>query len=215
MQETPGCVAGTQAPRGTVFPGKVEDALPENGSGRGGTDHELVRRARRGDEVAFEALVDRHAGRLYGLALHLVGNAADAEDVVQDALVGALRGLRGFRGRASVKTWLTAILVKRVARLRRYQRIRKALSIEQAVDQPDAASSDARVEAEQADLRMDVTAVLASLSDDHRNVIVLREMQGMSYEEIAEALAVPRGTVESRLFRARQRLKELLKDYLP
>ena len=178
-------------------------------------DAELVRRVRCGDDSAFGQLVDRHGGRLLGLATSMVGNAADAEDVVQEALAGAFRGLGGFQGRSSVKTWLTRILGKQVARLRRYQRLRKAWSLDQAGDLPSGASSGPASEAVRADARMDVLAVLARLPEAQRNVIVLREMHGMSYEEIADALAVPRGTVESRLFRARQKLKELLKDYLP
>lgn len=145
--------------------------------------------------------------------MSLLGNAADAEDVVQETLVGAFRGLGGFRGQASVKTWLTRILIKRVARLRRSQYLRQAGPIDEAAgcsDRAGGATATGR-----ADIRMDVSAVLADLSEEHRTVILLREMQQMRYDEIAEALAIPRGTVESRLSRARQRLKELLKDYLP
>jgi len=178
-------------------------------------DAELVRRVRRGDDSAFSTLVDRHGGRLLGLATSLLGNGADAEDIVQETFAGAFRGLRGFRGRSSIRTWLTRILVKQVARHRRYRRIRRFLSLEQAAGEGGAAASGAPDATAEADVRMDVTAVLARLSEDHRNVVVLREMQAMSYDEIVEVLGVPTGTVESRLFRARQRLKELLRDYLP
>jgi RNA polymerase sigma-70 factor (ECF subfamily) len=189
--------------------------LPEDGSGRRAPDDELVRRARRGDDAASDVLVNRHAGRLYGLALRLVGNAADAEDVVQETFLGAFRGLRGFRGHASVKTWLTRILVNRVARLHRSRRLRRATPIHLVLEPSGDAVPDAATAEVRADIRMDLSAVLAGLSDEHRTVVVLRELQGMSYSEMADALDVPRGTVESRLFRARQRLKELLKDYLP
>ena len=188
--------------------------MPEDGS-CGESDGALVRRIRRGDDSAFHQLVDRHGRRLLGLAMSLLGNAADAEDVVQETLAGAFQGIRGFRGRSSVGTWLCRILVKRIARLRRYQSIRRTLSIERVADHVSAVPSGARAETEQADIRMDVMAVLARLSKEHRTVVVLRELQGMSYSQIADVLRVPRGTVESRLFRARQRLKELLGDYLP
>ncbi len=174
------------------------------------SDAELVRRVRRGDGSAFGQLVDRHGRRLLGLAMSMLGNAADAEDVVQDALTGAFGGLGRFQGRSSVKTWLTRILVNKIARLRRSQRVRRAQPIEHVLDPPGLADATG-----EADVRMDVRAVLAGLSEDHRAVIVLRAMQGMSYDEIAEALDVPRGTVESRLFRAREILKQSLKDYLP
>lgn len=187
--------------------------MAEQSTHRRDSDAELVRRARRGDDSAFHRLVEGHGGRLYGLAMSLLGRREDAEDVVQETFAAAFGGLGGFRGHASVKTWLTRILMKRIAKLRRRQRYRRTRPIEEADGCNDAAprpGGDGR-----ADLRMDVAAMLERLSNDHRAVILLREMQGMSYEEIAKVLAVPRGTVESRLFRARQRLKELLRDYLP
>jgi len=167
-------------------------------------DTELVRRIRRGDDDAFAQLVQRHGGRLYAVAASMLGNTADAEDAVQETLTGAFRGLRAFQGRSSVKTWLMRILIRRVARLRRRRRpLRIADSLDRMPGPPGSA-----------DIALDVRDVLAELSEEHRAVIVLRAMQGMSYDEIAEVLDVPRGTVESRLFRARQILKGLLKDYL-
>ena len=188
--------------------------MPEGGSCCGASDGELVRRARRGDDTAFRVLLDRHAGRLYGLALHLLGNAVDAEDVVQETFAGAFRGLRGFRGHASVRTWLTRILVNQVARLCRSHRRQRTVSIGLALESVGDVVPGAVAAEDRADIRMDVWAVLARLSEEHRIVIVLREMQGMSYNEIAEVLGVPRGTVESRLFRAREKLKDMLSDYL-
>ncbi len=82
----------------------------------GPTDFALIQRARGGDHGAFHDLVDRHAGSLFGLAVSLSGNAADAEDIVQETFTGAFRGLAGSEGRASVKTWLTRILVRQAAR---------------------------------------------------------------------------------------------------
>ncbi|HUS46692.1 MAG TPA: sigma-70 family RNA polymerase sigma factor [Phycisphaerae bacterium] len=189
--------------------------MPEDGSSRGASDAELVRRARRGDDAAFHVLVDRHGGRLYALGLRLAGNAVDAEDVVQDTFVGAFRGLRGFRGHASVKTWLTRILMNRVARLHRSRRRRRAELVGLVIEGMGEAAGGAATAEVRADIRMDVAAVLAGLAEDYRTVIVLRELQHMSYNEIADVLCVPRGTVESRLFRARQKLRELLGDYRP
>ncbi|MCD6303746.1 MAG: sigma-70 family RNA polymerase sigma factor [Planctomycetes bacterium] len=188
------------------------DALYDGGSDG---DAELVRRIRRGDEVAFCGLVDRHGRRLYTLAYALLGNSADAEDVVQETFIGALAGLGGFRGQASLKTWLTRILVNRVSKLRRYRKVRRAMAIEDMDDMPGGGGSAGAAQADRADIRMDVAAVLRRLPAHQRTVIILREMQQMSYEEISTVLGVPRGTVESRLFRARRRLKSLLKDYLP
>jgi RNA polymerase sigma-70 factor (ECF subfamily) len=96
-------------------------------------DLNLVRRAVQGDSRAFHELVDRHAQSLYRLAVSLSGNSADAEDLVQECLAGAYKGLARFEGRSSVKTWLTRILVTQVARWRRSRRGKTALSI-QAMD---------------------------------------------------------------------------------
>jgi len=180
-------------------------------------DSELVRRARQGNDAAFHELVDRHAGHLFGLAFSLTGNAADAEEVVQETFLGALRGLRAFKGRSSVKTWLIRILVKQASRCHRSRRARETVSLDDlseasttVLKKPQAAPSTREL-----DIRMDLLATLETLSAEHRQVIVLRELQGMSYQEMAGVLGIPRGTVESRLFRARRELKERLKGYLP
>ena len=178
------------------------------------SDMELVRRVRQGDEAAFRRVVDIHGPRLYLLAVSMLGNPEDAQDVVQETFVGAFRGLRGFQGRSTVKTWLTRILMNNVADLRRRRHLRKTLPFDEAAEQLGASPAWRVTETGRADMRMDIAAVVGRLPEEHRTVIVLREMQGMTYEEIAAALGVPRGTVESRLFRARQKLKEILGDYL-
>jgi RNA polymerase sigma-70 factor (ECF subfamily) len=166
-------------------------------------DADLLRRARSGDEAAWHEMVDRYGAYLYRLAFSLLGNGADAEDALQETFAGALRHLRDFEERSSVKTWLSRILVRQAARSHRSRGRHGWVPLDQGSEAVENRS----------DTRMDVLAGLDSLSPDHREVIVLRELQGMSYEEIADILAVPRGTVESRLFRARQILRERLKDY--
>ncbi len=171
------------------------------------TDQELLRRARSGDSRAFHELVDRHAAGVYRLAVSLVG-ADDAEDVLQETFAGAWRGLAGFRHECSVKTWLSQILVRQAAMSRRAAARRKVLSLDQELSDPPQAPRQARP-----DVRIDLERAIAALQLEHRQVIVLRELEGLSYDQIAQVLQVPRGTVESRLFRARQRMQELLKDY--
>ena len=168
-------------------------------------DIELLRRAGGGDSTAFHALVDRHAQRLYRLAVSLIGNAADAEDVLQETFIGAHSGLKSFQGRASVKTWLTRILVLQAAQWRRSRQRKKTRAMDDAIPAAPAGSEAV----------MDVQAAIAKLSPEFREVLVLREFEKMSYEEIAGVLDVPRGTVESRLHRARGEMRELLKAYLP
>ncbi len=179
------------------------------------TDFGLVARAGRGENSAFHELVDRHSAALFRLAFLLVGNETDAEDVVQETLLGAFQHLRRFRGRSSVKTWLTRILVKQAAMHHRSRSRWRTASLDQAGEERavvvEASRSDSPVQ--RADTRMDAQAVLEALSPAHRHMIVLREFEGMSYKEISEVLNMPRGTVESRLFRAREHLKGLLRGY--
>lgn len=173
------------------------------------TDKDLVRRACQGDSQALGLLVDRHSSSLYRLALSLVNQPHDAQDLVQDTWLGALRHLGHFQGRASVRTWLSRILMKQAANHWRRQSYRRT----QTLDQPDpAAGSDPRLTTDpgvaQSDARLDLMDLLETLSPEHRVVLVLRELEGLSYEQISQALELPPGTIESRLFRARQALKQ-------
>ena len=179
---------------------RVAEKCPE------ATDLELLRKAAAGDGRAFHGLVDRHAQRMYRLAISLTGNPADAEDVLQETFAGAYKSLSGFEGRASVKTWLTRILFTQAARWRRDRAGRTMGSIDSA--EPMVASSSIGVE-----IRIDLQAALQQLSPEHREVLMLREFEGMTYEEMAEVLGLPRGTIESRLNRARNALREKLKSY--
>jgi RNA polymerase sigma-70 factor (ECF subfamily) len=182
------------------------------------SDAELMRRARLGEQGAFQTVVGRHAHALYRTAFVLVGSAADAEDVVQETFLGALKNLQSFEGRSSAKTWLTSILIRQAHTLRRRRRVRAAQSIHGVGDGGDGAPQfEARSTSspgQQADRRMDVTRMLAVLSEEHREVLVLRDLEGYAYDEIAELLSLPIGTVESRIFRARQVVRERFAGYL-
>ncbi len=171
-------------------------------------DRRLLERAAAGDDKAFEGLVDRYCARFLRLAYALVGERAAAEDVVQETFAAAFSGMRGYRGEASVKTWLTAILVRQAGRHRRRERLRRHRPIER---EPAQAGADPERSTE---LRLDLASALETLDERYRQVIVLREIEGLSYEEIATALGLPRGTVESRLYRARAALREALRDYI-
>ena len=181
------------------------------------SDADLLRRARQGDDSAYHEMVDRYGDYLYRLAFSLVGNEADAADVLQETFSGAFQHVRKFEGRASVKTWLSRILFRQAARCHRSRGRHMTVSLEHVVEtSPSRDRGNAtRSPQSEVDARMDVLAVLDTLPPIHREVIVLRELQGMKYEEIADVLDVPRGTVESRLFRAREMLKDRLRDYLP
>ena len=176
------------------------------------SDAELLEQARRGNERSFHELVDRYGDELFRLARALLGHTADAEDTLQETFLGAFQSMRRFEGRSSVRTWLTRILVRQAA-LRRRKRNR-------AVAFPDGSSERVRTASagdptDAMDLKVDFEAALQRLSLEHREVIMLRQVQGLSYQEIAGVLNVPRGTVESRLHRARGALRILLDDYRP
>lgn len=174
------------------------------------SDAALVRLAVQGDAEAFQTLVQPHVLGLFHLAYALVGNRADAEDVLQEALLGAYRSLPSFAGRSSIRTWLGQILVRQAALIRRQRRGHVSLENAQLTPAPPSASDPGS-----SVIREDLLQKLQQLSPEHRSVLVLREFEQLSYEEIAATLQVPRGTVESRLHRARQELRHLLQDYAP
>ena len=177
------------------------------------TEKELVRAAAGGDETAFAELVRMYENKAYHLALRMCGNAEDACDVAQDAFIAAWRGLPSFRGEAGFSTWLYRLVSNAaIDHLRRtkHQRSNASLDDEELnLDAPDSAPTPHEA-AEREDLKEAVAKGLNELSDDHRTVLVMREVQELSYEEIAEALGVDLGTVKSRLSRARNSLRKIL-----
>lgn len=172
------------------------------------SDLDLARLAARGDHAAFHKLVVRHAKALFQVAISLSATRPDAEDLVQETFAAAYKGLPAFDGRASVRTWMTRILMRRAADAWRAGRHRRKSVNLDAAPPPARESSESIV-----DQRLDLSEVLQQLDENHREVIVLREMQGLSYAQIAQTLGLPQGTVESRLHRARAELRQRLKGY--
>ena len=177
------------------------------------TVDELARRAGGGAEDAFAELVRLHEKKVYHLALRICGNQEDAADAAQEAFLSAWRGLPNFRGEAGFSTWLYRLTSNAaIDCLRRSRRRREEASLDDeglglsAVDR--APSPQAR--AEGAELRRAVLEGLGQLSEDHRQALALRELQELSYEEIAGALGVDIGTVKSRISRARSALRKIL-----
>ncbi len=177
------------------------------------TEQELVRMAAQGDQEAFASLVRQYENKVYHLALRMCGNREDALDVAQEAFLSAWKGLPSFRGEAGFSTWLYRLASNAaVDHLRRARRQREGPSLdsgEAGLDVPDTGPGPQEA-AEATELRSAVAAGLGALSEDHRQVLVLREIQGLSYEEIAGILALDLGTVKSRIARARGALRKIL-----
>ena len=188
------------------------------------TEQELVQRARKGDELAFEQLVTDNEKRIYNLCCRLTGNPDDGAELAQEAFLNAWRGLEKFHGESSFATWLYRLASNAaIDYLRRQRKQRGELSLddeELGLDAVDAGPGPQDA-AEGEEVRSAVAAGLGALSEGHRQVLVLRELQGLSYEEIAAVLAVDLGTVKSRISRARSALRKILLEngnlsgYLP
>ena len=179
------------------------------------TEEELLEQARRGENSARTELVMRHGRRLFALAAALLGGGdADVNDVVQETFLAAFDGgLKGFKGNASLATWLSGVLVNRVRKLRRYRLSRPAGSLDGVERRPASDDRTSRGPATEVEQRIDVATMLDSLEPEYREVIVLREWQQMSYAEMASVLGVPERTAETRLTRARRMLRQRFGGY--
>ena len=178
-------------------------------------DSQLLRRLRAGEAAAFEELVRTYQHRVFGIALRMLGNAAEAEEIAQEAFLRAYRALAEFRGDAKLSTWLYAIASRLcLNRLASGERSMIRQGEDSVMRLPhDAGGPDAVLE--QTELEAALHRAIAELPDERRIVVVLRDLEGLSYEEIAAALDLPTGTVRSRLHRARLDLKDKLERFLP
>jgi RNA polymerase sigma-70 factor (ECF subfamily) len=182
-------------------------------------DADVVQRARAGDHAAFRVLVERYQGRAYRLALRVLRDEDQAQDAVQDAFLKVYGSLDRFEGRSGFYTWLYRIVMNLcIDRKRRDRSDREVEWDEQMPGGPladpaaaDPAQSGPEAEALSSELRTLMARAIESLPADARRAIQLREIDGLSYKEIAEALGIPKGTVMSRLYYARRRLQEALR----
>jgi RNA polymerase sigma-70 factor (ECF subfamily) len=178
-------------------------------------DDELLARLRRGDAQAFEDLVRTYQHRVFGVGWRMLGSRAEAEEIAQETFLRAHRALGEFRGEARLGTWLYAIasrlcLNRLAAGDRRHPR-----ADEEALDRVPSSVTDAATALERTELQTALHEAIAALPEDRRIVVVLRDLEGLGYEEIAEVLGLELGTVRSRLHRARMELKAKLERFLP
>ena len=180
---------------------------------------ELVQRAKQGDEDSFAALVEQNQGRIYNLALRMTGNPDDALELSQEAFLNAWKGLGKFQGESSFATWLYRLTSNVCIDFLRREKRRNALSMTISLDDEEEARQaelpDERfsphVEAERRERQETLRVGLSTLSAEHRRVLILRELEGLSYGEIAQVLGLEEGTVKSRIARARLALRNYLK----
>ena len=181
------------------------------------TDTALIARSARGDQAAFGELVRRYQDRLFNTVYRLVGNAEDAQDVVQEAFLNAYQSLDSFKGDALFFTWLYRIAVNTAISLKRKQRVVLRIDAgrngEPGIEPLDPSEVSRPGHAlEQAEQETRIQRALARLSAEHRAVLVMKDMEGQKYEMMAEVLGVPIGTIRSRLHRARLELREILEQ---
>ena len=188
----------------------------EEVSARVKEDRELVRRAQKDDKEAFEELVRRHQNRVFAVAGGILRNREDVEDIAQQVFLKAYFSIRRFDQRAAFSTWLYKITVNECWDLLRKKKVRPLvfeaeLSEEQnQVYQASSEQSDGRPDAsERLAVRQQVEDLMSCLEERDRTMLVLKEVQGFSVEEIAELMEINANTVKVRLFRARQRIAEL------
>jgi RNA polymerase sigma-70 factor (ECF subfamily) len=200
--------------------GEMALGSAETLAGTAASETGLLERCRRGDAQAFARLVALHEGMVFNLAARLLGDAEEARDLSQEVFLQVFRTLGRFEGRSSLRTWIYRIVVNQCRNRQRFWRRRRrgqscpideleAAGSEQLVAPPGAGGSPYEA-AQRAERARRVQAALERISFDHRAVLLLKEVEEMSCEEIAGTLGLPEGTVKSRLARAREALRRAL-----
>ena len=179
----------------------------------------IVRKVLGGDANAFETLVLEYEKNVYNIALRMTGNSEDAADMTQEAFIKAYNSLQSFRGDSKFSVWLYRIVSNVCLDFLRSKNRRPTVSLSVEDDDGEDAQLDVADESQSPELLLDrkltrdsVRRGLDSLPPDYRQILLLREIQGLSYDEIAQALSLEVGTVKSRIFRARKRLCTFLID---
>ena len=183
---------------------------------------ELVQRARKGDMGAYDQLVRRYQERVYATVYHMTSNHEDANDLTQEAFIKGYQALKSFKGGSSFYTWVYRIAVNKTINFLKQRKNRSQMSLNDldfnAEHDPDLVAlisdKNPRREAGLTELQEKLNEGMQKLSEPHRLVVTLHDVQGLSHEEIAKIMGCNIGTVRSRLFYARQQLQGFLADYL-
>lgn len=213
-----------RAGRGTLSEPLAAPGSPKRAHDADGDDEDDLRAARRGDRTAFDRLVLRHQNAVVQAAYYAIGSRHDALEVAQETFLNAYRALSRFRGEASLRTWLLRIALNTARSTQAKRRAKKraapgrAVSLhpdgsDSAIDPPDERHSPAAL-LERKERKEAIEAAIAALEPEARQIVVLRDLSGESYEAIARILALPLGTVKSKVHRARLQLREKLRRYL-
>jgi len=181
-------------------------------------DRRAVERARRGDHEAFRVLVERYRDRVFRLALRVLRDEEQARDATQEAFLKAYQALRRFEGRSSFYTWLYRLVLNLCLDLRRKDRSgrhveweeERSLAVSELAGPPTGFQAGPERELQRGELRAQLTLAIESLPDEARDTLLLREVDGLSYAEIAEVMGIPKGTVMSRLHHARRKVRAKL-----
>ena len=200
-------------------------AVPKENEARVEADLQLIERILDGDDIAFDELVGQYQDMVFNLSYRFMGNAQEAEDLTQEVFLKIFRSLRSFRGASTLKTWIyritTNMALNRIKFNKRRRRDRQ-ISIDRPLEPdlppmneslPDERPGPDRF-AHSGEIQQRLQKALDEINEDQKAVVILRDVEGLSYEDIALALEINIGTVKSRLARGRANIQELLKDLL-
>lgn len=184
-------------------------------------DEELVARTKGGDVAAFDDLVRRYSPRLYGLIYNMTSNHEDTNDLMQDVFAKAFRSIKGFRGQSAFYTWIHSIGMNMTINFLKKRNRRRGMSLDDVdakiENDPDfiemTSTSDPRRETSLSELQKKLNESMQKLSEDHRAVVTMFDIQGMPHAEIAKILKISEGTVRSRLFYAHRQLQSYLEEF--
>lgn len=220
-----GTVACKTIPPGMLSTRPLREAVRAKGFSQGRTwkrtvpldDFQLVEKLKEGAEDAFHELFERYKDRIFNVVFRIIGDSAECEDVVQEVFLKVIRNIGSFNHKSALYTWLYRIAVNAAVDFKKKFKPHGVISIyrqDGVAKEIPSPSEYPEVEPQRREMAKILDQALNQLSEKHRTILILREFQGLSYSEISEVLGCSKGTVESRLFRARGRLREKMERYL-